>query len=103
MNEWMDQYRKRQELMNNIKDTMAKTAEISSKAGKFAWKKGVKLTKGATSILKSATNAAWTKIEEVRNESSDDPNIKASAPSEDEIEGNQGKGIESQSSSYFKK
>ncbi len=100
MEEWLEQYRKRQELMNNLKDTMAKTAEISSKATKFAWKKGVKFTKGATSMLKSAGNAAWTKIEEARSVEGAKPNIEASAPSEDQIEG---KASKSESASYFKK
>merc|ERR1712113_963269 len=88
MKEWLEQYRKRQELMNNIKDTMNKTAEMSTKATKFAWKKGVKFSKGAASMLKSASSAAWNKIEEARSTEGSSSDLRASAPpEEDQIEG----------------
>lgn len=75
--EWMEQYRKKQELKQNLKETVHKTAEFS----KFAWRKSVAFTTVATSKLLSATNTVLTKIEQSRKDKDEDDTEEKNPPS----------------------
>ena len=70
--EWMEQYRKKQELKQNLKETAHKTAEF----GKFAWRKSIAFTTVATSKLLSATNTVLTKIEQSKKDKDNDSDEK---------------------------